>query len=123
MKNLTNREEEIMNFFWQNGALLVKEIQDLYSLPKPHINTISTIVRILEDKGFVGHESLGKTYRYFAIVSEEQFKNRTLKGVVKKYFNSSYLGVVSLIQEEEISLDELKKLIDKVEKAHSKKSK
>ena len=122
MKNLTNKEEEIMIFFWQKGPLFVKEIQDLYADPKPHINTISTIVRILEDKGFVGHESLGKTYRYFAIVSEEQFKNRTLKGVIQKYFNSSYLGAVSsLIQEEEISVDELKKFIEKVEKAHSKK--
>lgn len=124
MKNLTNKEEEIMNFFWQKGPLFVKEIQDLYADPKPHINTISTIVRILEDKGFVGHESLGKTYRYFAAISEEQFRNRTLKGIIQKYFNSSYLGAVSsLIQEEEISVDELKKLVEKVEKAHSKESK
>lgn len=121
MKELTKKEEEIMRFFWEKGALFVKDIQELYPEPRPHVNTISTIVRLLEDKGYVGHEPLGKTYRYFALVSEEQFSNKSLKHIVKKYFNNSYLGAVSsLIQEEELSVDELKKLIDEVEKAHAK---
>ena len=76
---------------------------------------------MLEDKGFVGHEQFGKTYRYHAIVNEEEFSNRTLKSVVKKYFNNSYLGVVSsLIEEKEISVDELKKLIEQVENVNRK---
>lgn len=121
MKGLTNKEEEIMDFFWDKGSLFVKDIQDLYKEPKPHVNTISTIVRILEDKGFVGHESFGKTFRYHAQISKEEFRKGTLKSVINKYFNNSFLGAVSsLVDEEEISLDELKDLIEKVEQAHKK---
>lgn len=121
MKGLTNKEEEIMTLLWEQGPMLVKDIQELYDEPKPHVNTISTIIRILEDKGFVGHESLGKTYRYHALISKDDFSKKTLKGVICKYFDNSYLGVVSsLIGEEEISIKELRELIDKVEKAHKK---
>ena len=121
MIELTRKEEEIMNYFWEKGPLFVKEIQDFYEEPKPHINTISTMVRILEEKGMVGHESLGKTYRYYALVDRKEFSKGTLKGIIHKYFDNSYLGAVSsLIQEENISLDELRKLIDEVEQAHKK---
>ena len=95
----------------------MKELFDFYDEPKPHFNTLSTIVRGLEEKGYVSHKAYGKTYQYFAVVSEESFKKRTLRQVIRKYFNSSYLGVVSsLIEEEDISLKELKELIEKVEK-------
>jgi predicted transcriptional regulator len=119
MIDLTKKEEEIMNYFWEKGPLYVKEIQDFYDEPKPHINTISTMVRILEDKEMVGHESIGKTYRYHALVDKDQFSSGTLKGIIHKYFDNSYLSAVSsLIREEDISLDELRKLIDEVEQAH-----
>ena len=122
MKSLTSKEEEIMNFFWEKGPLFVRELLEFYDEPKPHFNTLSTIVRTLEDKGFVAHKSFGNTYQYYATVTEEQFRNSTLKGVISKYFNNSYLGVVSsLVKEEEISLDELKKLINEVEKANTNK--
>ena len=122
MKSLSSKEEEIMNFFWEKGPLFVRELLEFYDEPKPHFNTLSTIVRTLEEKGFVAHKSFGNTYQYYATVTEEQFRNSTLKGVISKYFNNSYLGVVSsLVKEEEISLDELKKLINEVEKANSNK--
>lgn len=121
MKTLTAKEEEIMNFFWHKGPLFVKELLDFYDDPKPHFNTLSTIVRGLEEKGYLSHKAYGKTFQYFATVSEESFKKRTLKQVISRYFDNSYLGVVSsLIEEEEISLDELKKLIEKVEKGNEK---
>ena len=117
---LTRKEEEIMTFFWEKGPLYVKEIQAFYDEPKPHINTISTMVRILEDKGLLGHESISKTYRYHALVDKNQFSNHTLKGIVRKYFNnSSFVAISSLIQEEDIPFDELRKLIDEVEKNHN----
>ena len=120
MKGLTSKEEEIMNYFWHKGPLFVKELLDFYDEPKPHFNTLSTIVRGLEEKGYVSHKAYGKTYQYFAVVSEESFKKRTLRQVIRKYFNSSYLGVVSsLIEEEDISLKELKELIEKVEKGNA----
>ena len=80
-----------------------------------------TIVRGLEEKGYLAHEVYGNTYQYYAIISEEEFRKGTLKNVISKYFNNSYLSAVSsLVQEEDISLEELKQLISEVEKAHDK---
>ena len=120
MKHLTNREEEIMNLFWEKGHLFVKEVIDEMAEPKPHYNTISTIVRGLEEKGFLDHEQFGNTHRYFAIISREEFSKNTLKKMVGKYFNKSYASVVSMfVQEEKISLEEIKELIRQVESANS----
>ncbi len=105
-----------MAFFWEKGALFVKEILTFYPEPKPHFNTISTIVRGLEAKGFVSHETFGNTYRYYPLISKEAFRDGTLKGVIEKYFNNSYLSAVSaLVEKEDISLDELRQLIQDVE--------
>ena len=117
MKHLTNREEEIMELFWQKESMFVKDIIDELSEPKPHYNTISTIVRGLEDKGFVGHEQFGNTYRYFAIISRDEFSKNTIKNLVSKYFDKSYSSVVSMfVEEEKISVEEIKALISQVEK-------
>lgn len=121
MKGLTAKEEEIMGFFWEKGPLFVKQMLDFYEEPKPHFNTLSTIVRGLEEKGFLNHNTFGNTYQYYAVVTEDNYRKGTLKNVIKKYFNNSYLGAVSsLIKEEDISLDELKQLINEVENAHKK---
>lgn len=122
MKGLTAKEEEIMGFFWKKGPLFVKEMLAFYDEPKPHFNTLSTIVRGLEDKGFLAHKTYGNTYQYYATVSAEDFHKGTLKNVIRKYFNNSYLSAVSsLVSEEDISLDDLKQLIHEVENAHNKK--
>lgn len=119
MKTLTAKEEEIMGYFWEKGPLFVKQLLEFYEDPRPHFNTLSTIVRGLEDKRFLSHEAFGNSYRYYPLVSREDFKRGTLKGVISKYFNNSYLGAVSsLVREEEISLDELKQLIREVEESH-----
>lgn len=121
MKTLTAKEEELMDFFWEKGPLFVKQLLEYYEEPRPHFNTLSTIVRGLEEKGFLDHQAFGNTYQYFAIVSRDDFKKKTLKSVINKYFNNSYLGAVSsLVKEEEISLDELKQLIQEVENADKK---
>ena len=94
----------------------MRELVDLSPEPKPHFNTLSTIVRTLEAKGYVSHKAYGKSFQYFAIVDEEEFSKRTLGSVIKNYFKNSYLGAVSaLVEEEKISLDDLKELIEKVE--------
>ena len=119
MKTLSAREEEIMGYFWEKGPLFVREIVEFYEEPRPHFNTLSTFVRGLEEKGYVSHRTFGNSYQYYAVVSREDFKKKTLKGVISKYFNDSYLGLVSsLVKEEDISLDELKDLIREVEKAN-----
>jgi BlaI family transcriptional regulator, penicillinase repressor len=122
MKYLTKREEEIMEVFWEKDSLFVKEIIELLAAPKPHYNTISTIVRILEEKGFIGHEQFGNTYRYHALISREEFSRTTIKEVVNKYFNKSYASVVSMfVQDEEISHEEIQELIQQA-KANKNKS-
>ena len=119
MKTLTAKEEEIMGFFWEKGPLFVKQMLEFYDEPRPHFNTVSTFVRMLEEKGYVSHRVLGNSYQYYAVLTKEDFKKKTLKGVISKYFDNSYLRVVSsLVKEEEISLDELKELIREVENAN-----
>ena len=119
MKTLSVREEEIMGFFWDRGPMFVKEMVELYDEPRPHFNTLSTFVPGLEEKGFVAHRAFGNTYQYYALMSREDFKKKTLKGVISKYFNNSYLGLVSsLVKEEDISLEDLKNLIREVENAN-----
>ena len=115
MQKLTNKEEELMLYFWERGAMFVKDVVALYDEPKPHFNTISTMVRTLESKGFLDHETFGNTYRYHPIISQEEFSKGVLGNVVTRYFENSYKSVVSaLIDEEKISIEELEELIRKV---------
>lgn len=117
MRRLTNKEEIIMNHFWERGALFIRELRELYPEPKPHFSTLSTQVRTLQEDGFIGHKAYGPTYQYFAKISREEYKQRSLIGLIDKYFDNSYLSAVSaLVREEKISVDELKELIDLIEK-------
>ncbi len=116
MKKLTQKEEEIMNFFWEKGPMFVKELKQFYTDQKLHYNTLSTMVRALEEKGYIDHEQFGNTHRYFAAITKEDYRKNTLGSVVNKYFNNSYKNVVSLfVEEQNLSLDELRKLIDDIE--------
>ena len=117
---LTAKEEEIMSFFWDKGPLFVRELLDCYKVPKPHFNTLSTIVRSLEEKGFLDHTAFGNTHQYFPVISREEFRRSTLKGVIRKYYSSSaFSAVSSLIDEEAISLNDLKQLVAEVERKNS----
>lgn len=117
MKRLTAKEEEIMNMFWQHGAMFIRELLAFYNEPKPHYNTVATLVKLLEEKGFVGHEPCGNTYRYYAAVSEKEYKSSALNEVISQYYNNSYTHVVSqFIEEESMDIEELKELISRIEK-------
>lgn len=117
MKRLTKKEEVIMNHFWEKGPLFVRELRELYPDPKPHFSTLSTQVRTLQEEGFIDHKAYGPTYQYYAKVSREDYKQRSLIGLIDKYFDNSYMSAVSaLVKEEKISVEELKELIDLVEK-------
>ncbi len=117
MKQLTQKEEEIMERMWDHGPLLVKELQTYYDDPKPHVNTLSTLIKILEEKGFVGHKAItARCFQYFARISREEYRGGSLEGVVNKFFGKSYLSAVSaLVKSEKISVDDLKELIREVE--------
>ena len=116
MKRLTAKEEEIMKIFWEHGPMFVRELLDFYEEPKPHYNTVSTLVRGLEEKGIVGYKAYGNTYQYFPLVSDKDYKRSALNEVVAQYYDNSFTNVVSaFIEEEGMPLDELKALIKKIE--------
>ena len=117
MRRLTNKEEIIMNHFWERGALFIRELRELYPEPQPHFSTLSTQVRTLQEDGFIDHKAYGPTYQYFAKVSREEYKQLSLIGLIDKYFDNSYINAVSaLVKEEKISVEELKELIGLIEK-------
>ena len=101
-----------MQLIWQHGAMFVRELVALYPDPKPHFNTISTMVRSLEAKGYLAHTAYGN--------SETEHGGTTIKGAVSRYFENSYLTAVSaLVKEEKISVEELKQLIEQIEKGNN----
>ncbi|MDE5795871.1 MAG: BlaI/MecI/CopY family transcriptional regulator [Muribaculaceae bacterium] len=113
---LTQKEAVIMQMLWERGPLFVREMLEFYPEPKPHFNTIATTVRILEGKGYVSHEVLGGTHRFFAVADKNEFRTRSLADVIRDYFGNSYKSAVSaLAEEEKISVDELKEIIAMIE--------
>ncbi|PLX06430.1 MAG: transcriptional regulator [Marinilabiliales bacterium] len=116
MKELTKSEEQIMQILWDRGPSFVNDIIEMMPEPKPAYNTVSTIVRILEKKGFVDHKAYGKTYEYFTLVSKEEYKEGSLNKLVDNYFDKSYKKLVSFFaKDENISkkdLEEMKKMIE-----------
>lgn len=117
---LTEKESEIMAMLWASDGLFVREMLEKYPDPKPHFNTVSTLVRILEEKGFVGHEVVGGSYCYFAIAKSTDFAAKSLSQIIKNYFRGSASAAVSaLVEEEQLSLDELKEIIKMVENKES----
>lgn len=118
---LTEKETPIMSLLWERGPMFVREIVAAYPEPRPHFNTISTQVRILEDKGFVGHNVVGVSYQYYAIAERGRFVERSLSELVSNFFNNSYKAAVSaLVSDEKISVEELRQIIDMVEKGREK---
>ena len=116
MKKLTNKEKEIMELYWQHGPMFVKELLEFYGDPRPHFNTLSTTVRILEKKGFLDHKQYGTSYQYFPTITEREYGRSSLTGIIKNYFDDSYLSAVSsFVKEAKISVEELKELIDEIE--------
>lgn len=95
IKELTKAELEIMQIIWDKGKVLVHDILDRMEEPKPAYNTVSTIVRILEKKGFVSHKSYGKTYEYFPIIDKKEYTKHFMKGVLNNFFGGSISSLVS----------------------------
>ena len=112
MKELTKAEEEVMQILWKIERGVVHDVLKYFEEPRPAYNTVSTIVRILEKKGFVDHKAYGKTYEYFPIISKEAYRKKFLSGFLGKYFENSYHSLVShLAKEEKIGIKELEEVI------------
>ena len=116
MEKLTNKEEEIMQVIWQLKKAFVKEVVAALPKPKPHYNTISTIIRKMEDKGFVTHNAFGNTHQYYPIISKEVYRKTYMQKTINNYFENSYKNVVSFFaKEDKISVAELKEIIKLIE--------
>ena len=118
IKELTKAEEQIMQIMWQLKEAIVKDIIDQMPDPKPAYNTVSTVVRVLEGKGFIDHKAYGNSHVYFPLVSDDQYKKFTFDKMMKNYFSNSYQSLVSFIVDEKKlnikELDELTSLIDQL---------
>jgi predicted transcriptional regulator len=112
MKELTRAEEQIMHVLWALEKAYVKDIIERLPSPKPAYNTVSTVVRILEKKGFVDHEAFGKTHLYRPIVAKEDYTQAFLKNFVKDYFGDSYQELVSFFAKDRtLTLPELEEIL------------
>ena len=117
MQKLTNKEEEIMKILWRLEKAFVKEIMAELKGDKPHYNTLSTIVRNLEEKKYVSHEAFGNTHRYYPLVTKEDYRKRFISNTIADYYDNSYKSMVSFFaKEQKISVEELREIIKLIEK-------
>jgi len=113
MKELTKAEEQVMQILWDLGEGLVKDIRDRFDDPKPVRNTVSTVVRILEKKGFVDHRAYGNVYVYFPLISKSEYSRGQLFGLLEGYFNNSFPAMASFFaREKDLSIKELDELLE-----------
>ena len=113
VSELTRAELELMQVIWKKEKVLVHDILDNLPEPKPAYNTVSTLVRVLEKKGFVGHKAYGKTYEYFPLVSKEDYTSRYMTGVLNNFFDGSLSRLVSFFSSNKsISVEETDKILE-----------
>ncbi|MFT3739788.1 MAG: BlaI/MecI/CopY family transcriptional regulator [Breznakibacter sp.] len=114
---LTKAEEQVMQILWEMGEGVVRDIRERFTDPKPARNTVSTVVRILEGKGFVGHKSYGNVHVYFPLVSKNDYSKNQLFGLMRNYFNNSFPAMASFFaREKDLSIEELEQLMEETKK-------
>jgi BlaI family transcriptional regulator, penicillinase repressor len=117
LKELTRAEDQVMQILWTIEKGFVKDIIELMPDPKPAYNTVSTIVRILETKGFVDHKAYGKTHEYFPIITKEKYTKFYLNNLLKGYFNGSFQNLVSFFaKENKMDVREMEKILEELKK-------
>lgn len=117
MKKLAKREEQIMRILWKLERAFVREVIEEFPEPKPHYNTIATLIRVLKDKGFVDSRKFGNMYQFFPIVSQETYQTKDVGDVLNKYFDNSYKNMVTYFaKKEKISESELEEILKMIKK-------
>ncbi|WP_299184307.1 BlaI/MecI/CopY family transcriptional regulator [uncultured Aquimarina sp.] len=117
MKQLTKAEEEVMQLLWELKEGNVASIIDKMTEPKPAYNTISTIIRILENKEFVSHRKEGKGYVYFPLVKKEEYSNQSLNKLMNNYFNGSFRNMVSFfVKKNDMNMNDLETILKEINK-------
>lgn len=121
MNELTRAEEQVMQVLWKLKKGFVKDMLEFFPNPKPAYNTISTIVRILEKKGYISYTAYGKTHEYFPLVTKNQYRRLTLKTTLAKYFGNSPEKMLSFfIKENNLSVKELEEILHEIKKSKKK---
>lgn len=117
MKTLTKAEEQVMQVLWGIGEGFIRDLMDAYEPPKPHQNTVATILKILIDKGFVGTRQFGRQYQYYPLISKESYSRSTIGSIVKSFFSGSFTDAVSfMVKENNLSVAELEALLSELKK-------
>jgi len=112
MQKLAKREEQIMQVYWDLGKAFIKEVIPNLPEPKPHYNSVATMVKILEEKGFLDHDSVGNVYRYFPVISREDYQKHAMKDIVSQYFDNSYPRMLAFFaKEQNLTEDELQEIL------------
>ena len=120
MKKLAKREEQIMQVYWDLGKAFIKEVIPHLPDPKPHYNSVATMVKILEEKGFLDHDTVGNVYQYFPVISREDYQKHDMKDIVQKYFDNSYPRMLAFFaKEQKLSEAELSEILDMIKKDKS----
>jgi len=115
MIKLAKREEQIMQVYWDLGKAFIKEVIPHLPDPKPHYNSVATMVKILEEKGFLGHDSVGNLYLYFPVISREDYQKHAMKDIVSQYFDNSYPRMLAFFaKEQNLTEDELKEILQMI---------
>ena len=118
MKTLTKAEEQVMQVLWKVQEGFIRDVMDALPTPKPHQNTVATMIKILVEKEFVGVKVFGRQHQYYPLISRDAYSKATMKSLVKSYFGGSFSEAVSfMIKENSISLDDLETLIQQMKKS------
>ncbi len=124
MKQLTKAEEEVMQALWQLKKANVKSVIELFPEPKPAYNTVSTIIRILESKGFVDYEKQGKGHIYFPVVAKESYSNQSINKLVDNYFQGSFKSMVSFfVQKNDVDIKDIETLLEEINQPSTRQPK
>ena len=116
-QKLTAKEEMLMNILWAHEPLFIRDLIRYLPDPKPHSTTVATLVKFLEEKGFVEREPMANSFRYKVRISEQQYHGDSVSEMVARYYDNSYLRLVSqFVEEDKMDLQELKELIAQIEK-------
>lgn len=115
MVKLAKREEQIMQVFWELEKAFIKEVIPHLPDPKPHYNSVATIVKILEEKGFLSHETVGNVYQYYPLISREDYQQHFMKDIVSQYFDNSYPRMLAFFaRQQNLSETELNEIVQMI---------
>lgn len=113
MVKLAKREEQIMQVYWELGKAFIRDVIPHLPNPRPHYNSVATMVKILEDKGFLDHETVGNVHCYFPVIKKEDYQRFAMKDIVSQYFNNSYSSMLAFFaKEQNLSSEELDEIME-----------